>query len=54
MLKYSYTDYDYVYRITYTLDKKTGILLDGKALLIEKIKNNFENLTQFEVKQIEL
>ena len=54
MLKYSFTDYDYIYRITYTLDKNTGILLDGKVLLDEKIKNNFECITQFDIKQVEL
>ena len=54
MLKYSFTDYDYIYRITYTLSKSTGVLLDGKVLLDEKIKNNFECITQFDIKQVEL
>ena len=54
ILKYSYTDFDYIYRITYTLDTKTGLLLDAKASLNEKIKNNFESITQFEINQVEI
>lgn len=54
LLKYSYTEFDYIYRITYTVDTKTGLLIDGRVSLNEKIKNNFESITQFEIKQVEL
>ncbi len=54
LLKYSYTEFDYIYRITYTIDTKTGFLIEGRVSLSEKIKNNFESITQFEIKQVEL
>jgi hypothetical protein len=54
ILKYSYTEYDYIYIITYTLDAKKGLLLGANALFSEKVKNNFESITQFEINQVEL
>lgn len=54
LLKFAFTEFDYVYRITYTLDAETGLLIDSKASINEKIKNNFESITQFEIKQVEL
>ena len=54
LLKYAFTEFNYIYRIIYTLDNKTGLLLDAKASLNEKVKNNFETITQFELNQVEL
>ncbi|WP_312079427.1 hypothetical protein [Chryseobacterium sp.] len=53
-LKFSYTTFDFIYRITYTVDKKTELLLDGKASIAEKIKNNFEVITEYNIKKVEL
>ncbi|TWP30885.1 LysM domain-containing protein [Apibacter muscae] len=54
LIKYSYTEFSYVYRITYTIENKNNHLLEAKAALCEKIKNNFEAMTEFTIKQVEL
>jgi len=54
MIKYSFTEFDYLYRITYTVHKKTGLLVDANVLINEKIKNNYESITQFQIKKVEL
>lgn len=41
-------------RINYTLDKKSGFLRKGKAILSIRIKNNYEILTEYTMKQVEL
>lgn len=53
-IKYSYTEFDFIYRITYTIDKSTNFLIDAKASLAEKIKNNFEVITEYNIKQVEV
>jgi len=53
-IKYSYTEFDFIYRITYTIDKKNNFLTEGKASLAEKIKNNFEVITEYNIKQVEV
>lgn len=54
VLKFSFSSFDQIYRVTYTIDSKTGVLLDARATLSERIKNNFETTTQFELQRIEL
>lgn len=54
LLKFKVTEFTYIYRTTYTLDKKTGLLINGKTAISEKIKNNFECITRFEINQVEL
>lgn len=54
MINYAFTEFEYIYRIRYTIDKKSGFLLEGKAILSEKIKNNYEILTEYNIKQVEL
>jgi hypothetical protein len=54
MIKYSFTEFDYIYRINYTVEKKSGFLLEGRAAISEKIKNNYEILTEFTIKKVEL
>lgn len=54
LIKFSFTEFDYIYRITYTLDTKTGLLIDANASLSEKVKNNYEYITQFQIKKVEL
>ena len=53
-LKFNYTTFDFIYRITYTVDKETGLLQEGKASIAEKIKNNFEVITEYNIKKVEL
>jgi len=52
MVKYNYTEYDYIYRISYLIDKKTGYIKEGKAVLSEKIKNNYEFVSNYNIKQV--
>lgn len=54
MIKFSYTEFDYIYRITYSIDSKTGHLIDASAVISERIKNNFEVITQFSITRVEL
>ncbi|MGH1520391.1 LysM peptidoglycan-binding domain-containing protein [Chryseobacterium sp. JK1] len=54
MIKYSFTEFDYIYRVNYTIDKSSGMLVEGRAALSEKIKNNYEILTEFNIKRVEL
>jgi hypothetical protein len=53
-INYSYTEFDFVYRITYTIDKNSNFLTEGKASIAEKIKNNFEVITEFKIKSVEV
>ncbi|MCA6068467.1 hypothetical protein JI747_014875 [Chryseobacterium sp. RG1] len=53
-LRFNYTTFDFIYRITYTIDKETELIQDGKASIAEKIKNNFEVITEYNIKKVEL
>lgn len=53
-IKYSYSEFDFVYRITYTIDKKSNFITEGKASIAEKVKNNFEIITEYKIKKVEL
>ncbi|MCC2590655.1 hypothetical protein [Chryseobacterium sp. MFBS3-17] len=53
-LKFSYTEFDFIYRITYTVHKESKLLLEGKASIAEKIKNNFEVITEYKIKRVEV
>lgn len=54
IIKYSYTEFNLIYRINYTLDTKTGLLLAANASIKEAVKNNYETVTKFELRKIEL
>lgn len=54
LLKFSYTEFDCIYRIVYTLDNETNMLIDAQLSMSEKIKNNYESITQFTIKTVEL
>lgn len=54
MIKYSYTEFDYIYDINYSVEKTTGLLVNAKVVLCEKIKNNFETITEFTIRRVEL
>lgn len=54
ILNYKYSMFDYTYHIKYTIEKNSGLLLNGKVLISESVKNNFECITQFEINKIAL
>lgn len=54
IIKYAYTEFSYFYIINYSMEKETGLLFDAKVSLCEKIKNNFEAITEFVIRRIEL
>ncbi len=54
VIKYAYSEFDHIYNITYSIDNTTHLLVDAKALLCEKIKNNFEVITQFAIRSVEV
>lgn len=54
LLKFSYTEFDFIYRVVYTLDNETNMLIDATVSMSEKIKNNYESITQFTIKTVEL
>jgi hypothetical protein len=35
------------------VDKKTGIIVNASALMKEEVKNNYQFITQFDLKQID-
>lgn len=52
MIKYGYTAFDYHYNIIYSLDA-AGLLIKAQASLYEKIKNNFEVITELLIHRME-
>lgn len=54
IIKYNFTEFDFIYRITFTINKATGFITEGRAAISEKIKNNYEITTEFSVKKVEL
>lgn len=53
IIEYSFTEYNYDYRIRRMVDKRTGTIVNASALMKEEVKNNYQLLTQFDLKQIE-
>ena len=53
-IKYSFTEFKTIYRITYSIENETNFLIEAKAILSEKIKNNFEVITEMRIKKVEL
>ena len=54
MIQYNFTEYNYIYRQSYRIDKKTGYITEGKAVFSEQIKNNYEFITEFTLKQVKI
>jgi len=54
VIKFNFSEFDQIYRIIYTIDLKTGLLIDAKAYLSESIKNNYESVTNFDLRRVEL
>lgn len=53
IIEYEFSEYNYDYRIRRIIDKKTGLIINASAMLKEEVKNNYQFITQFEIKQIE-
>lgn len=54
MIQYNFTEYDYIFRQSYCVNKKTGYIVEGKAVFSEQIKNNYEFTTEFNLKQVKV
>lgn len=53
IIEYGFSEYNYDYRIRRMVDKKTGTIVNASALMKEEVKNNYQFVTQFDLKQIE-
>ncbi|WP_080778285.1 LysM peptidoglycan-binding domain-containing protein [Chryseobacterium phocaeense] len=53
IIEYGFSEYNYDYRIRRMVDKKTGIIVNASALMKEEVKNNYQFITQFDLKQID-
>lgn len=53
IIEYSFSQYNYEYRIRRTVEKKTGLITNAIAMLKEEVKNNYQFVTQFDLKKIE-
>lgn len=53
IIEYGFTEYNYDYRIRRMVDKKTGMIVNASAMMKEEVKNNYQFITQFDLKKIE-
>jgi len=53
IIEYSFSEYNYEYRIRRMVDKKSGFIVNATALMKEEVKNNYQFVTQFDLKQVE-
>ncbi|KQT16981.1 hypothetical protein ASG31_11485 [Chryseobacterium sp. Leaf404] len=53
IIEYSFSEYNYEYRIRRMVDKKTGFIINATAFMKEEVKNNYQFVTQFDLKKIE-
>lgn len=54
IIEYSFSEFNYEYRIRRMIDKKTNLIVNATAFMKEEVKNNYQFVTQFDLKQIEL
>ncbi|MFY1047411.1 LysM peptidoglycan-binding domain-containing protein [Chryseobacterium sp. GP-SGM7] len=54
IIKFSFTEFDYIYRITYQIEKNTGQIVKSTTSIKEFVKNNYDVITKFELRRIEL
>ncbi|MDH6252788.1 hypothetical protein M2347_002515 [Chryseobacterium sp. H1D6B] len=52
IIKYSFTEFDYIYRITYVIENESGLLIESNASIKELVKNNYEVITKFELRRV--
>lgn len=54
IIKFSFTEFDFIYRITYELEKETNVLLNASVSIKESVKNNYDVITKYELRKVEL
>lgn len=54
IIKFSFTEFDFVYRITYEIEKETNILINASVSIKESVKNNYDVITKYELRKVEL
>lgn len=54
IIKFSFTEFDYIYRITYQIEKSTGQIVKSTTSIKEFVKNNYDVITKFESRRVEL
>jgi len=54
IIKYSFTEFNFIYRITFTIENITGFLENATVSIKEHVKNNYETITKFELRRIDL
>ncbi|OCA79657.1 hypothetical protein BBH99_18145 [Chryseobacterium contaminans] len=53
IIEYSFSEYNYDYRVRRMFDKQKGSIVNASVLIKEEVKNNYQNITQFDLKQID-
>lgn len=53
IIEYGFTEYLYEYRIRRMVEKKTNLIVNAVAFMKEEVKNNYQLITQFDLKQID-
>ncbi len=53
LIEYGFSEYLYEYRTRRTVDKKTGLITSAAVFTKEEVKNNYQFVTQFDLKQID-
>ena len=54
LLGYSFTEFEFTYSILYTVETKSNIPIDASVVILEKVKNNFELITQYKIESVEV
>ena len=54
LLGYSFTEFEFTYSILYTVEAKSNIPIDASVVILEKVKNNFELITQYKIESVEV
>lgn len=54
IIEFDFTEFDFVYHITYEIEKETNVLLNASISIKESVKNNYEVITKYELRKVEL
>ena len=53
IIEYGFSEYNYKYSIIRRIEKKSGLIVNATALMLEEVKNNYQLITQFDLKKID-
>ena len=53
IIEYGFSEYKYAYRVRRRVEKKTGLVTDATAMMKEEVKNNYQLITQFDLRNID-